>query len=271
MEQKVQLPSKFCRHFANAISGLFTTGQSLDEPRIFTNLSLYHAGLVKPCAIFELHGMAQRFLFHLLAPGCDFPLKKSRQIDATFIVEKTLLCGRPSIGCRDLRSAAVGNLLGFYTFIFFFPLSQTEALSQFASITALRGRLINPVNNASKSKDKRGAAAAAQRRGHAGLLSSFPLSCFLSLPPTPQPPTAALINTAGSAETGCQKLFVFRRRDFTQQRLGPTTHYLVPFVTKARKATFAGVPLISDSTSGIFFSVFFLFFGPQVSPANRME
>lgn len=87
-----------------------------------------------------------------------------------------------------------------------------------------------------------------------GFFPSFPLSCFLSLPPQhPNTPPAALINTAGSAETGCQKLFVFRRRDFTQQRLGPTTHYLVPFVTKARKATFAGVPLISDSTSGIFF------------------
>lgn len=80
VEQKVRLPSKFCRHFANAISGLFTTGQSLDDPARFTNFFIYHAGL-------ELHGMVQRFLFHLLVRGCEFfCLKKSPQIDAIFTV-----------------------------------------------------------------------------------------------------------------------------------------------------------------------------------------
>lgn len=84
-----------------------------------------------------------------------------------------------------------------------------------------------------------------------GFFPHFHFLVFFRCPP--QHPPAAFINTAGSAETGCQKLFVFRRRDFTQQLLGPTAHYLVPFVTEARKATFAAVPLISDSTCCRFF------------------
>lgn len=105
-----------------------------------------------------------------------------------------------------------------------------------------------------------------------GFFPHFHFLVFFRCPP--QHPSAAFINTAGSAETGCQKLFVFRRRDFTQQLLGPTTHYLVPFVTKARRATFTAVPLISDSTCVSFFSPFFcvvLFFLPTGQSCKEGE
>lgn len=112
------------------------------------------------------------------------------------------------------------------------------------------------------------------RRHSAGVTSDFfphfHFLVFVRCPP--QHPSAAFMNTAGSTETGCQKLLVFRRRDFTQQLLSPTTRYLVPFVTKAQKATFAAVPLISDSTCVFLFLFLFcvvLFFCPQVSPARK--
>lgn len=100
------------------------------------------------------------------------------------------------------------------TLLIFFSQSDRSIIT-----ICIHNSLMNPVNNASKSKDKRGAAVAAQHRGHVRLLSSFPLSCFLSLPsPTP---FCRIYKYSWQRWDGLPKAFRFQAKGFHSAALRP--------------------------------------------------